>query len=276
MTMGLINGMDDVIAYIQKVEKENKELKEKQEKFRVRHCERMEELVKALSPWKKNHEDHKRILEAIGELKQENKELKEENKRLTEALAVSEKPSLKQCLSEAMKENGSWMTDMKKDYEVQLRTQKDMVSMYSKKYRELKEENEKLKEEYELGGKELKEQLNEESQQRLTNKECWMKVQKQYHELKEKYETLEYQYDMEKQCHLEDIDDKQAEIDDVENPIEGERLTHRQVVQDKEAEIEKLQKYAEIMGEIDGDDLSNLLSDYGWEYNDGGELEKKQ
>ena len=53
------------------------------------------------------------------------------------------------------------MTDMKKDYEVQLRTQKDMVSMYSKKYRELKEENEKLKEEYELGGKELKEQLNE-------------------------------------------------------------------------------------------------------------------
>ena len=223
MTMGLINGMDDVIAYIQKVEKENKELKE--------------------------------------------------------ALAVSEakeKPSLKQCLSEAMKENGSWMTDMKKDYEVQLRTQKDMVSMYSKKYRELKEENEKLKEEYELGGKELKEQLNEESQQRLTNKECWMKVQKQYHELKEKYETLEYQYDMEKQCHLEDIDDKQAEIDDLENTIEGERLTHRQVVQDKEAEIEELQKYAEIMGDIDGDDLSNLLSDYGWEYNDDGKLEKKQ
>ena len=276
MTMGLINGMDDVIAYIQKVEKENKELKEKQEKFRVRHCERMEELVKALSPWKKNHEDHKRILEAIGELKQENKELKEENKELKEALAVSEKPSLKQCLSEAMKENGSWMTDMKKDYEVQLRTQKDMVSMYSKKYRELKEENEKLKEEYELGGKELKEQLNEESQQRLTNKECWMKVQKQYHELKEKYETLEYQYDMEKQCHLEDIDDKQAEIDDLENTIEGERLTHRQVVQDKEAEIEELQKYAEIMGDIDGDDLSNLLSDYGWEYNDDGKLEKKQ
>ena len=175
-----------------------------------------------------------------------------------------------------MKENGSWMTDMKKDYEVQLRTQKDMVSMYSKKYRELKEENEKLKEEYELGGKELKEQLNEESQQRLTNKECWMKVQKQYHELKEKYETLEYQYDMEKQCHLEDIDDKQAEIDDLENTIEGERLTHRQVVQDKEAEIEELQKYAEIMGDIDGDDLSNLLSDYGWEYNDDGKLEKKQ
>ena len=131
-----------------------------------------------------------------------------------------------------------------------------------------------LKEEYELGGKELKEQLNEESQQRLTNKECWMKVQKQYHELrekystfrgnvvdalqcdgdgnthlvgnvygdlddddiieiitdmkeeydpammdelKEKYETLEYQYDMEKQCHLEDLDEKRAEIEKITN-----------------------------------------------------------
>ena len=59
-------------------QEENKKLKEKQEYFRVRNCDRMEELVKALSPWKKNHSDHKRILEAIGELKEENKELKEQ------------------------------------------------------------------------------------------------------------------------------------------------------------------------------------------------------
>ncbi len=44
--------------------------------------------------------------------------------------------------------------------------------------------------ESEIGGlvkdnKELREQLNEESQDRLINKKCWMKVQKQYHELKE-------------------------------------------------------------------------------------------
>ena len=59
------------------MKEENKKLKEKYEKFRVRNCDRMEELVKALSPWKKDHQDHKRILEAIVELKEENEKLKE-------------------------------------------------------------------------------------------------------------------------------------------------------------------------------------------------------
>ena len=54
--------------------------------------------------------------------------------------------SLKDALSEAMKENGSWMTHMKKDHEVQLRTQKDMVKMYRKQNEKLEEENKKLKE----------------------------------------------------------------------------------------------------------------------------------
>ena len=58
------------------MKEENKKLKEKYEKFRVRNCDRMEELVKALSPWKKDHQDHKRILEAIVELKEENEKLK--------------------------------------------------------------------------------------------------------------------------------------------------------------------------------------------------------
>jgi len=57
------------------LKEENEKLKEKHEKFRVRNCDRMEELVKALSPWKKNHEDHKRILEAIVELKEEHQKL---------------------------------------------------------------------------------------------------------------------------------------------------------------------------------------------------------
>ena len=65
-----------------KLEKENKELKDKYENFRVRNCNRMEEYVKALSPWKKNYQDHKRILEAIKELKEENEELKEQVKTL--------------------------------------------------------------------------------------------------------------------------------------------------------------------------------------------------
>ena len=55
----------------EQLEEKNKKLKEKHEHFRVRNCDRMEEYVKALSPWKKNYQDHKRILEAIGELKEE-------------------------------------------------------------------------------------------------------------------------------------------------------------------------------------------------------------
>ena len=58
-----------------KLKEENEKLKEKYAKFRARNCDRMEELVKALSPWKKNHEDHKRILEAIVELKEEHQKL---------------------------------------------------------------------------------------------------------------------------------------------------------------------------------------------------------
>jgi len=48
--------------------------------------------------------------------------------------------SLKQALSEAMKEDGSWMTRMKKDYENQLRTQREMVAMYSKQNKELEKQ----------------------------------------------------------------------------------------------------------------------------------------
>jgi hypothetical protein len=57
--------------------------------------------------------------------------------------------SLKGALSEAMKENGSWMTRMKKDHEVQLRTQEDIITMYRKQNEKLEEENKKLKEQNE-------------------------------------------------------------------------------------------------------------------------------
>ena len=63
------------IERVVEIKEENKKLKEKYAKFRARNCDRMEELVKALSPWKKNHEDHKRILEAIVELKEEHQKL---------------------------------------------------------------------------------------------------------------------------------------------------------------------------------------------------------
>ena len=102
--------------------------------------------------------------------------------------------SLKDALSEAMKENGDWMTHMKQDYEVQLRTQKEMVSMYLKENKKLEEENKNLKrlgeladffekeyhnaldcqvkdqEEYEKENKKLKEE-NQELQENLTHTE---------------------------------------------------------------------------------------------------------
>ena len=74
-----------------KLQEENKKLKEENNKltdrlhnFKEKNWKRMDDLVKALSPWKKNHQDHTRILEAIGELKEENEKLKEEKKKLKE------------------------------------------------------------------------------------------------------------------------------------------------------------------------------------------------
>mgnify|MGYP003631996253 CR=1 FL=1 len=60
--------------------KENKALEYRVKKYKAMNWKRMDDLVKALSPWKKNHRDHKRILEAIGELKEENKKLKSDKK----------------------------------------------------------------------------------------------------------------------------------------------------------------------------------------------------
>ena len=75
-------GYIDLLAMVKELKKENKKQKERAEKFRVRLCDRNQELVKALSPWKKEHQDHKRILEAIGELKQQNDNLEVEIKEL--------------------------------------------------------------------------------------------------------------------------------------------------------------------------------------------------
>jgi hypothetical protein len=63
--------LEEHFVHYDNLKEENKKQQERAEKFRVRLCDRNQELVKALSPWNKNHEDHKRILEAIVELKEE-------------------------------------------------------------------------------------------------------------------------------------------------------------------------------------------------------------
>jgi len=85
--------------------------------------------------------------------------------------------TLKEALSEAMKEGGSWMNHMKQDYEVQLRTQKDMVSMYSRQNKELEEKNDKLKEE-----------IRHLEDRAVADYDCHMN---QYKELKKQNEELE-------------------------------------------------------------------------------------
>jgi len=85
--------------------------------------------------------------------------------------------TLKEALSEAMKEGGSWMNHMKQDYEVQLRTQKDMVSMYYRENKKLEEENAKLKEE-----------IRHLEDRAVANYDCHMN---QYKELKKQNEELE-------------------------------------------------------------------------------------
>ena len=97
-----------------KLKEENEKLKEKYEKYRVRNCDRMEELVKALSPWKKNHEDHKRILEAIVELKEEHQKLKEELKRSQNADEElwEERGALQVEVAELKEENEKLLDDI--------------------------------------------------------------------------------------------------------------------------------------------------------------------
>ena len=48
-----------------KLKEEIKELKEQKEIFRVSRCKRDQELVEALQPFKKDYQNHKRIIETI-------------------------------------------------------------------------------------------------------------------------------------------------------------------------------------------------------------------
>ena len=115
----------------------NKQFKKKKNKTnRTNNLKKMAETTEFIGGMEKIIAFSKSQSERVKKLEEENKKLKEQ-------------PALKRELSEAMKVNGSWMKHMKQDYEIQLRSQKDMVSMYSKKNKKLEEENKKLKEQHE-------------------------------------------------------------------------------------------------------------------------------
>ncbi len=69
------------------LKEENKKLTDRLQNFKEMNWKRMDDLVKALSPWKKNHQDHTRILEAIEELKEENEMLKTEAEDVLQQVA---------------------------------------------------------------------------------------------------------------------------------------------------------------------------------------------
>ena len=82
--------------------------------------------------------------------------------------------------------------------------------------------------------KELQEQLNEESQQRLKNKECWMKTQQEYHKLKEENEQLKEEINGDGWL-------KQGYKTDLSNSHKKHNFMFKQIVKLKE-EIDSLQK----------------------------------
>lgn len=106
--------MNKIVEYIKKIELENKELKEKNEKliegkeiFRLRSCKRNQELVEALHPFKKDYQDHKRIIETIKELKKQNQNLMKQccSENRTIQLLIRENENLKETIQELKDEN---------------------------------------------------------------------------------------------------------------------------------------------------------------------------
>lgn len=79
------------------------------------------------------------------------------------------------------------------------------------------------------------------------------------------------------------IKNQKHQIHQLEATIETIKCLKEQVDASLKEEIEELkkenkelQKYANIMRDIDGDELTDLLENCGWEYNDDGKLEKKE
>jgi len=105
---------------------ERKKVENRLQRFKETNWKRKDDLVEALSPWKKNHQDHKRILEAIQELKEENKKLKEKY----------EKTNLDKIEAWATIRGLKTIIDNKTKH----------VDEVFQKYLKMKEENKKLKE----------------------------------------------------------------------------------------------------------------------------------
>jgi len=131
---------------------ERKKLENRLQRFKETNWKRKDDLVEALSPWKKNHQDHKTILEAIQELKEENKKLKDQNDYLWEPVNADDYIRLARQYDE-LKEKYEKTNLDKIDAWATIRGLKTILDNKTKhvdevfqKYLKMKEENKKLKE----------------------------------------------------------------------------------------------------------------------------------
>ena len=70
---------------------------------------------------------------------------------------------------------------------------------------------------------------------------------------------------------MKKIEEESEEIEDIVDVLPFiKRLKEEN--EELKKENAKNFKYAEMMGDIDGDQFSDLLHDYGWDYNEKGEL----
>jgi hypothetical protein len=71
-----------------------------------------------------------------------------------------------------------------------------------------------------------------------------------------------------------EIQDLQEKVEELETSLQSTENYWKSNYENERTERRILSKYSEIFDDIDGDELTDLLRDKGWEYNDEGELEK--
>jgi hypothetical protein len=72
-----------------------------------------------------------------------------------------------------------------------------------------------------------------------------------------------------------EIEELQEKIAYLETSVQTTANYWESKYENERTERVRLAKYSEIFDDIDGDELTDLLNEHGWEYNDEGELDKK-
>jgi len=150
--MSLIAGMDDIIAYIKKLEDENKKMKNGfDDIFKVfktpsskSYTTKIKEAIDIINQFKV--EDNKSVID-YKKLKEENEVLKEENKELKEKIddASYREDSMFQTLNKKRKEESDWAQKKIEELKFFNRDCKEETERFMEENKKLKEEIEPLR-----------------------------------------------------------------------------------------------------------------------------------